>query len=439
MNGFENKVYSFIKENGLIEKGSRVCVALSGGADSVALLHILKKCKGALGITLSALHINHMIRGAEADRDEMFCRDLCERLEVDFAAICADVPALAKEWGVSVELAARRARYNAFENADADVIATAHNMSDNAETVLYNLARGTALSGLCGIPLSRAVADKKAVRPLLCVSSDEIRQYLSKMGEQYVLDSTNLSDDYTRNKIRHTVVPAIKEAVNPSFEAAILSMCMALRDDEYTLEALAQGKDLSVKALAEADKAVAVRIVKNALAGIDGIGSAHINAVLALAKGSPSAQVSLPCGYVAARQYDRIVIEEKKGESEPFEIALKQGRNQISDSKAIIVNTSCKEINNSFTKSCVDCDKITGQLKARSRKEGDKIALDGGTRSVKKLMIDLKIPAKERDALPVICDDNGIVAVALCGVSRKYKTDENSKNVLEIEFEGYTI
>ena len=441
MNGFENKVYSFIKENSLIEKGSRVCVALSGGADSMALLHVLKRCERALSITVLAIHINHMIRGAEADRDEAFCKDVCKALGVPLSAKRLDVPAIAEREGISTELAARNARYAAFECADADIIATAHNMSDNAETVLYNLARGTALSGLCGIPPSRPLGAKTVVRPLLCVSGEQIRQYLAEQGVDFVVDSTNLSDDYTRNRIRHTVVPAIKETVNPAFESAVLSMCMALREDERALSHLADGVELSAEALKGCERALATRKIKNALADIDGIGAAHIAAVLDIATGEdPSAEVSLPNGYKAARQYDKIIIEKGKCEVQPFEITLSEGENTYPNGKIEVnVNTKSKDVNNSFTKVLLDCDKITGKLTARSRKVGDKIALEGGTRSVKRLMIDKKVPSKIRDTIPVICDGERVIAVAFCGVDREYKANRNSKTVLTIEIKGNTI
>ena len=199
----KNSVLKAIKQFSMLEKSHNVTVALSGGADSVSLLHILYELRDELGITLSAAHLNHMIRGDEALRDENFARQECEKLGIPFFCERADVPKYAKEHRVSTELAAREIRYEFLSNVSDGLIATAHTASDNIETIIFNLARGTGLKGLCGIPPVR----ENIIRPLIFCTREEIEAYCSANRLSYVTDSTNLSDDYSRNKIRHTIVP----------------------------------------------------------------------------------------------------------------------------------------------------------------------------------------------------------------------------------------
>lgn len=201
-------------------EGKRIAVALSGGADSVFLLDLLCKAAKEKKFSLYAIHINHMIRGKEADRDENFCRELCKKLGVRFLCERRNVPSEAEISGKTLEEAARDARYSSFEklmeSEEIPVIATAHNADDLAENILIRLIRGTSLEGICGIPSERELRYGKVVRPILSVSKKEITEYCSKNGLQYVTDSTNLCDDYTRNKIRNRIIPMIEE-INPAF------------------------------------------------------------------------------------------------------------------------------------------------------------------------------------------------------------------------------
>ena len=197
----------------MLRSGEPVLVALSGGADSVALLHALR----ALGYPVQAFHLNHCLRGAESDRDEAFCRALCVRLGVELTVERVDVAAAAREQGNGVEETARRMRYARLQDAAQGMkIATAHTADDNLETVLFHLVRGTGPKGLAGIPPVRG----RIIRPMLRVERMQIEEYLASIGQDYVTDSTNADDAYTRNRIRHTVVPALREIQPSAAQAA---------------------------------------------------------------------------------------------------------------------------------------------------------------------------------------------------------------------------
>lgn len=254
--------------------GKRVCAALSGGADSTALLRVLKELGGELSLELSACHLNHGLRGDESDRDEEFCRRLCDNLNIPLYTRKIDVRVLAEKHESSEETA-RRVRYSFFEDAlgffGAELLATAHTQSDNSETVLLNLLRGTGLRGLCGIPRERGLGEFRIIRPLLDCSKDEICGYLASLGQGYVTDSSNLREDYTRNKIRLRVLPELR-GINPSADAVIARMSGLLREDEELLDSLVQkaldeareGRGwnaLSLSALPEALKKRAVKSI----------------------------------------------------------------------------------------------------------------------------------------------------------------------------------
>ncbi|MDR0222419.1 MAG: tRNA lysidine(34) synthetase TilS [Oscillospiraceae bacterium] len=226
-----DKVKAAVERFGMLERGANVMVALSGGADSVALLHAMLELAGEYGVFVSACHVNHGLRGGESDGDERFVRGLCGGLNVPLAARSADVKSSRKK-RQSLEEAAREARYSVLADvaettAGRVKIATGHTASDNAETVLINLIRGSALKGLCGIPPVRG----DIIRPLIFCSRADTEEFCRARGLGYVTDSANFSLDYTRNKIRASLIPVI-EGINPSFAAGITRMCGALREDE---------------------------------------------------------------------------------------------------------------------------------------------------------------------------------------------------------------
>ena len=275
---FLDKVRAAVSEFGMTENVGTVAAALSGGADSVSLLRALLMLREELGISVRACHLNHCLRGEESDQDERFCEELCGELSVPLDKARIDVSAL-KGKHESVEEAARRERYGFFrevlKNADisdkAAVIATAHTASDNAETVLFNLTRGTGAGGLCGIPPVRRSEGLSVIRPLIGCTRGDVEGFLNALGQGYVTDKSNLSVEYSRNRIRLNVVPEL-EKINPSLAETITRMTKNLRGDNEFLDELTRnalensrkgkGWDAAVlSALPEPVKARAVRSI----------------------------------------------------------------------------------------------------------------------------------------------------------------------------------
>ena len=253
------KVVEVIESNSLLEGVTRLTVAVSGGADSVALLSVLSALQPRYGFTLSAAHLNHSIRGEEADRDEEFVKNLCLQKKIPLFCEKADVPLFARQNKISIELAARQIRYDFFSRIDTDVVATAHTASDNLETVLLNLTRGTALQGLCGIPAKR----DGIIRPLLSSTRKEIEEYCRAQNLSFVSDSTNLSDAHTRNLLRHKVIPVLKQ-INPAAEEAAGRMCTSLKEDDAVLN----GKAADLLQQNMTDGGLCVSAIKTARKGI---------------------------------------------------------------------------------------------------------------------------------------------------------------------------
>jgi tRNA(Ile)-lysidine synthase len=232
----EQKTLKFIDGNKLIEKGDKVLVAFSGGADSVFLLNLLLKFKRRLGIELSAFHLNHKLRGKSADEDEKFCADFCKKNNIEFYSVSKDIKILARKRKISVEEAGRDIRYaellKTAKKINAEKIATAHNASDNVETILLNFVKGTGIKGLAGIPVRR----ENIIRPILCLSSDEIRKYLNENKSPYRIDKSNLDNDYERNYLRNEIIPKLKRKLNPRIEEKITNTATILKDVNSFIE-----------------------------------------------------------------------------------------------------------------------------------------------------------------------------------------------------------
>lgn len=243
MSVFIDKVRQTIVDYDMLSGVTAVCTALSGGADSVSLLLAMKALSEEHGFTLSACHLNHGLRDAESDGDQRFCEELCARLQIPLITKKVNIAEFSDKHE-SVEETARRVRYGFFretlntlgENA---VLATAHTANDNAETVLINAIRGTGLAGLCGIPPVRGLGEFSVIRPLLGCTRTDVEKFLTEKDQSYVTDSTNLSEEYTRNKIRHRVLPEIAE-INPSVLEVFGRMCKSLREDNAFLEETAE-------------------------------------------------------------------------------------------------------------------------------------------------------------------------------------------------------
>ena len=426
-----NKVLAAVRDYGMFKDNKNVTVALSGGADSVCLLHCLLQIRQEFSLNISAVHLNHMLRGAEADRDERFVTELCLSLGVPLTVKREDVNSIAKKTGESVELAARKLRYELFLSVNSGVVATAHTASDSFETMLFNLARGTGVRGLCGIPAVRDVF----VRPLIYCTRQEVEQYCEEHGISFVNDSTNFTDDYTRNKIRHNAVPVLKE-INSSAEISALRTAFLLREDDDFITAAAdiafseicKKGTADIKVLTEYHPAVAKRVLKRLFEGqfSSSLDFLHTDRLYKLAlKGSGN--LSLPEKVTAKAENGKLYFF--KGENR-CEITFKT-EFYTQNIKNI------KNVNTLLLKNLLDCDKITGKLILRTRLPQDKIRIAnrGITKTLKKLFTEEKVPENLRDRIPVIADDNGVIWVYGIGVSERVKVDEKTETVYIIECE----
>ena len=433
-----------IRDKNLIPPGTAVLCAVSGGADSVCLLHALYRLRGRLGFSLAAAHYNHQLRGAESDRDAAFVEqfvELCcgESRQPDGRILPAvplysgsgDVAGRARETGRGVEETAREMRYaflqQAARQAGARYIATAHTADDNAETLLFHLARGSGLRGLGGIPPERG----NIIRPLLTTTRREVEDYLAYYALPHVEDSSNQSDDYARNRIRRQVVPVLEDLF-PGFAARMADTAARLRADEDCLaaraeEALAQLEEgpgcLSVPAQAVAGlpQPLAVRAARSLLGrmngGCDNCTAAHLEGLVDLCRSpDPSARLDLPGGLGARREYGRLLLTREappdhlEERSLPMPGQLAAGEWHISCVEEFYDGQRQGE-----WEFWLDQERIPA-LTLRSRRTGDRLKLPGRpTKTVKKWCVDLKIPAYLRDSLPVLALEDRAAAVGGLG------------------------
>ncbi|MBO7520283.1 MAG: tRNA lysidine(34) synthetase TilS [Clostridia bacterium] len=409
-----------------------VAVALSGGADSVALLSVLLELKDEYGFNLFAAHFNHKLRGEEAERDEWFVKELCERLGVKLVCGQGEVAAFARDNKLSTELAARQMRYGFLESLPADLVATAHTASDNLETVLFNLARGSGIGGLCGIPVKR----DKYIRPLLFCTRKQIEDYCKSNNLEYVTDSTNLSDDYTRNRIRHKIVPLLK-GINPSVENSVTNTSIELTFDRDYLDSIAAeeykklitDKGLNVKNLAALHPAVSGRVLRLFCTDKTGVTPdfRHTDDLFAVSLAIKGG-CSLEGGFTAEKQKGILKIR-KPGADTGFDVKIERQKNDLIKKN--------KKVNNLLLKNLLDCDKIVGEINVRTRREGDKIRLAGRgcTKTLKQLYNENGIPQNDRKNLPVIADSKGVIWVCGIGAAERVKVTEDSEFVYKISYE----
>lgn len=414
---------------------SPILVAYSGGADSTALLHMLCRWGKDVGCQIYAAHVNHGIRGEEADRDEAFCRRTADALGIPLFVHRADVSALSKERGESVETTARDVRYEFFDRIMAEheipLLATAHNADDNLETMLFHLVRGSSLRGICGIPVTRLCENGVLVRPLLPVTRKEILAYCESHKLCFVTDSTNTDTDYTRNRIRSDILPLLKE-LNPSCVEHAAQLAEALRADHLCLESMANlfaeemrvGDGFELEKINGSPDAVVNRALISLYRDVSGGGALENSHVIALrrlaSKAVPHSRVTLPRGIVASVEEDRLVFARPVDmkEIEPYSVSLSMGRNVISQTMCEIIMESSQNTKNIYKNSILlslDSATINGTVFAESRKAGDRIRLGGMHKSLKKLYTEKKIPLSLRSRLPVLRDADGILAVPLVG------------------------
>lgn len=412
-----NKLTAFCKANRLLAKGDTVVCAVSGGADSMALLWAMYLLKDTYDLQLSCAHFDHGLRGEESQADAAFVAQFCADYGIAFHLGRGSVTAGEK----GLEAAARDARY-AFLQTLPGKIATAHTADDNAETVLIHLVRGTGLKGLGGISPAR----DRLIRPMLDITRQEVLEFLEQYSIPYRNDSSNRTDDFLRNRLRHHVMPLLK-AENPVFAENTSAMALRLRMDEAFLETHAP-HTASVPQLRQLEPALLSRALAALLEdnGVKEPTSAHVQLVQSLVfSNNPSAEANLPGGVRMARQYDQIVRLDAR--SAPCSQVLTcPGEVCFGDFQIRCQPASEKR----FTFDCFTVEPV-GTVVVRSRQPGDTLRLFGGTKKLKELFVDRKVPAAIRDQIPVIADDRGVLGVYGFGAN----LDRVSHGGLEINIE----
>ena len=412
------KIDETVRKHNMLSDGDTVVVGVSGGADSMLLLHYLQS---AAKYNIIVANVEHGIRGAESKADSEFVRNYCVNHGIRFEMLEINAPEEAKAQGLGVEEYSRNRRYEFFDSFNADKIAVAHNLSDSVETMLFRIARGTSIKGLSGIP---AVRDN-IIRPLIDCTSDEIRAACCELGIDYVIDETNRDNTYSRNYIRNVIVPEFKR-LNPSFEGAAKRLLISASEDDAFIEECAVrfiaeasfDGGVSLSRLKEQNIAVQKRVI-SLLAAEYGIVPDALHLTQALELLCTSKRLQLKDDIYIASSGDLLRVF-KLTDNECKKAVLKFDIIERSD-----IDLSSK------TYTYCDFDKLAGAPRFKEREAGDSISPEGRncTKSLKKLYNELNIPAEKRDKLHIIADDGGIVAVFGYAVDERVKVDSNTKHI----------
>ena len=412
-----NKLLALIRRYDMLRPGDRVTCAVSGGADSMALLFAMYLLREKLQIDLHAAHYNHGLRGEESDRDEAFVRDFCSGYGIPFIRGGGQVTAGKK----GLEAAARDARY-AFLQSLPGKLATAHTADDNAETVLMHMVRGTGLKGLGGITPVRG----NVIRPMLSVTRQEVLDFLREYSLSYVTDSSNETDAFLRNRLRHHVMPLLQQE-NPRLAENMSAMALALRQDAQALEEMV-GAELTVPRLKDMPPALQNRALTAFLkaSGVKEPERAHVELARSLLYSEkPSAMAQFPGGVTVRRSYDTLTVQHRMAAWEPVELPV-PGCIELHGYR---IQSGVTENAYKTTEHFTVCP--SGPMYLRPRQAGDTMRLSGGSKSLKKLFIDKKIPAQSRQQIPVLVDGKGVLAV--CGIGANL--DRISQTGVEIKIE----
>lgn len=438
-------VRNTIQTHNLIEKGDKVVCAVSGGADSVCLLHALLNLRSEYQLTIYAANVNHLIRGEESDYDSDFVKRICKAADVELFYREYDVPKLSKELKMGTEECARMVRYEFFEeiskNLEGAKIATAHNLNDNAETVLFRLIRGSSAEGLCGINHRRG----NIIRPLLEVPRKDIEKYLRENNISYVTDSSNLTPDYSRNKLRLNVFPELRELF-PDAEKKIVNASRFIKEDNDYLNSLATEfeNEFSEDGYFIADKfntlpaCVKRRVAHSFLQkwGASDISSQNIEDFINLAKNESGKEFDINGVFYAVKVYDKVVLQRRK-EKEEFVRKIKAGETLETEDWKITVKTVSQYVKKTSNNIAVfDAGLLKGPFTVRYRKDGDKMVPLGldGRKKLSDIFSDAKIESIKRNFIPLV-EFNGEI-LYLCGLrqSSHFKADKYTKDYLIIEY-----
>lgn len=461
-----DKVLKYVQQNRLFDNCNVVITGLSGGPDSVCLLYMLSEMSHKFGFEVRAVHVHHGIRGEEADRDMNLCKELCDKLGVPINIYRYDVPVYASEHSLTCEEAGRILRYESFaaeadktgESTEHVKVAVAHHMNDQAETVLFNLVRGSGLKGMGGIRPAR----DQIIRPLLCLERQEIIDYLDSNNISYCIDSTNESVEYTRNKLRNIVIPYLQDNINNGAVRNIASM--AEKADE-AMDYIAGITDEKTRAFTKGDSngllileeicnehvfmrkeimKKCIGYVRGSLKDVTENNICDVNGLFTMQTGR---QLDIGGGLIARRTYEGVVISRKavtNCERSAIDVKVPSVVYPWDSSRAFRFTLKNTEENEKFSNQIYtktfDYDKIKFGLQLRTRMPKDYIQIDdeGHTKKIKEFFIENKIPQTERNSVVLLADGHHIVWIVGYRISSAYKIDANTTKVLTVEFEGDT-
>ncbi len=454
------KVLSTINKHKLIEDGDKIVLGLSGGPDSVCLLHILNRLKEQMNIDIYAAHLNHQIRGIEAQKDALYVSKLCDEMGITFFVKSINVPKYCSDKGLSIEEGARKLRYEMFDEIKqktrANKIAVGHNLNDQAETILMRIMRGTGLQGLRGIEYIR---EGGIIRPILDIERKDIEKYCEEHNLNPRIDESNLENIYTRNKVRLELIPYMKDNFNPNVIESIVRMSNSLKSDSDYIENeseikykevsnnMEESTSIDIKLYRDLHNSIKTRVLRKAIKEILGdtnfIDQKHIEDIMCLEDDNKiDKKITLPRGLFAYRRKNNIILTTREIINEEVEFCYNIPSNGFIKIKELdmIVETQTmsidryKSMKTDKSSKGFDFNKVKGGITVRSRKQGDKIKLPMGSKKIKELFIDLKIPREDRCKVPIITDNEDIICVGDQRISENYKIDMNTKEVLKVTF-----
>lgn len=459
---FIQKIKKTIEKFSMLKKGDHVVVAVSGGADSVALLSVLNSLKDELGIAVSAAHMDHMIRGDESKKEMGFVQSLAAGMGVECVAEARDVSAVKNDDGLSLQEAAREVRYEFFRETlnklKADKVATGHHGDDQVETALMWFIRGASLKGLSGMP---PVREGLFIRPLIGVTRKEIEQYLKENNIEYINDTSINEPQYLRNDIRHNLLPLLRKEYNPQIDDAILRMTNLLRQDDEFLERnakqavddciLESDDDLcvSIEKIKEYPEVLHGRMIMDMVSRIKGdtrgITFKHVDSVCGLISGGPSKVVQLPQGLCVWREYDKLIFTYKKEQETQFKFSYDRLPESVVIEKSgiklffnVLENPDVEKLLKQREPGTefLDFDEIRFPLVVRSVLPGDRFYPLGmeHSRKLKDFFIDLKIPVCDRSRIPLLVSEGRIACLCGLRVDNRFKLKKSKLKVLEVRF-----
>ena len=428
------RVLETIEKYKLIKKGQKVAVSVSGGSDSMALLHFLNGIKNELGIAIICINIEHGIRGKESKKDSLFVKDYCKKNNIEFLGFAVDVLTFKEQNGYTIEQAARILRYDIYDkiisDKKADLIATAHNRMDRAEGILLNLFRGSGINGII-MEFKRG----NIIRPLLETSKEEILEYIKSNKISYVIDSSNLDKNYSRNYVRHEIMPKVLEKF-PQAEEALVRFSENLKPDNDYLNLKAEdyvlgGSVIKKKIHSSILKRAVFLALKN-IGVVSDIESVHIEAISKLYfKGKSGDEIYLPKNIVCYNDYDKITFTKKQEKIEtifPFKIGITKICGYVLE-----VTKTC-DMNDKENALYIKKD-LPKNTVIRTRRDNDTFKrFGGGTKSLSDYFTDIKLEKRHRDFIPVIAADSEIIAVISYNISENYKVEDFSKEFFKIKF-----